>query len=382
MSANSQVKPLRRQEKAVRSSVGPMRSIVEWFRCSAQGVVVVLLRVQVDHGGSSETDPDPVPKPLRTRRAGANLTVARLSRPNGRVRTKRPALSPAALLVVALGVLVSAAPAAALPNDIHLVRLLDDDGAGGFTQDDAAFRAISRELGLVMTPTSMQVAETTGHSGFDFGLDYSFHTMRFEQDYWRAREERNVPLLMTLGARARKGFVLPVPLTSEVEFGAEWLIDSQLLNLGTNVRVALNEGFRWIPDLAVQAGINRMVGNDELDLLTVTAGGQVSKGFGIAGSFNVNPFVGYQSIWVNASSRIVDANPIDTANVEDNFVFTLVPLAQNRMDRLSVGLRLVVAVVSIAGGVDIDFIDPVDGDGVGGQQQTLLHYTIRAGVLL
>ncbi|MCC7074525.1 MAG: hypothetical protein IT383_24675 [Deltaproteobacteria bacterium] len=294
------------------------------------------------------------------------------------MRNLRPALALAALTVVAL----AGAPAAALPNDIHLTRLIDEDGAGGYVQDDLAFQAVTRELGLVMTPTSMQVAETTGHSGFDFGLDYSFHTMRFDEDYWRARELRDVPLMMTLGARARKGFVLPVPLTSEVEFGAEWLIDSQLLNLGTNVRVALNEGFRWIPDLAVQAGINRLVGNDELDLLTVTAGGQVSKGFGVAGSFNVNPFVGYQSIWVNASSRIVDADPLDTANVEDNVVFALQPLAQNRMDRLSLGLRLVVAVVSLSGGVDIDFMDPVDGTGVGGQRQTLLHYTIRAGVLL
>lgn len=341
-------------------------------------MVVVLPWLQVDHGGSSETDPDPLQIAAPAAGAPTNLTVARLSRPNGRVRNQRPALAAAALTVVALG----AAPVAALPNDIHLVRLIDDDGAGGYLQDDAAFRAVTRELGLVMTPTSLQVAETTGHSGFDFGLDYSFHTMRFDEDYWRAREERAVPLLMTLGARARKGFVLPVPLTSEVEFGAEWLIDSQLLNLGTNVRVALNEGFRWIPDLAVQAGINRMVGNDELDLLTVTAGGQVSKGFGIAGSFNVNPFVGYQSIWVNASSRIIDANPIDTANVEDNYVFALVPLAKNRMDRLSVGLRLVVAVVSITGGVDIDFVDPVDGTAAGGAQQNMLHYTIRAGVLL
>lgn len=312
-----------------------------------------------------------------TRSGRANLTVAPLSRPNGRVRI--PSL---ALAVFAAVGMLGAAPAVALPNDIDLVKLVNVDDPTAPAADDASFRAMVRELGLVMTPTSMQVAETTGHSGFDFGLDYSFHTMRFTEDYWRAREERAVPLMMTLGARARKGFVLPMPLASEVELGAEWLIDSQLLNIGSNVRVALNEGFRWIPDVALQAGINRMVGNEELDLLTVTAGGQVSKGFGINGSFNLNPFVGYQSIWVNGSSRIVDANPLDTANVEDNVVFTVVPLAANRMDRLSVGLRAVIAVVTLSGGVDIDFVDPVAGSNAGGAQMNFIHYTIRAGVLL
>lgn len=277
---------------------------------------------------------------------------------------------------------LAATPAAALPNDIDLVDLVDTTDPAAPQADNVAFRGLVRELGLVMTPTSVQVAETTGHSGFDFGLDYSFHTMNFGEDYWRAREERSAPLMMTLGARARKGFVLPVPLASEVEFGAEWLIDSQLLNIGSNVRVALNEGFRWIPDVAVQAGINRMVGNEELDLLTVTAGGQVSKGFGINGSFNLNPFIGYQSVWVNGSSRIVDANPLDTANVEDNVVFAIVPLANNRIDRLSFGLRAVIAVVALTAGIDMDFVDPVAGSNAGGAAQTLMHYTIRAGVLL
>lgn len=309
----------------------------------------------------------------------ANLTVASLSRPNGRVRTPLNSLAAVGLAVASASF---AAPALALPNDIDLVDLVNTDDPTNPVADDVAFRGMTRELGLVMTPTSLQVAETTGHSGFDFGLDYSFHVMNFSEDYWRAREERSAPLMMTLGARARKGFVLPVPLASEVEFGTQWLIDSQLLNIGTNVRVALNEGFRWIPDLAVQAGINRLVGNEELDLLTVTAGGMVSKGFGINGSFNLNPFIGYQSVWVNASSRIVDANPVDVANVEDNVVFTVVPLAANRMDRLSFGMRAVIAVVALTAGIDMDFVDPIAGGSAGGATQTFMHYSLRAGVSL
>jgi hypothetical protein len=165
-----------------------------------------------------------------------------------------------------------------------------------------------------------------------------------------------------------------VPLASEVELGAQWLIDSQLLNLGANVRLALNEGFRFIPDLAVQTGINRVVGAGDLDLLTVTAGGTISKGFGVAGSFNLCPFVGYQSIWINGSSRIIDADPTNASNVDDNVLFAPVDIAaaENRLDRLSLGMRFVIAVVQITGGVDINFLEG----------QPLLQYGIRAGVTL
>jgi hypothetical protein len=171
-----------------------------------------------------------------------------------------------------------------------------------------------------------------------------------------------------------------VPLTSEIELGTQWLIDSQLMNIGGNIRVALNEGFRWIPDLAVQAGVNRMLGSKDLDLITVTTGGQVSKGFGIAGSFNLCPYVGYQSIWVNGASRIIDTNPADSENVDDNVVFPIALLPQNRMDRISAGLRFLIAVVELTGGVDMNFVDPVAGTNAGGDAELLMQYSLRAGV--
>ena len=276
------------------------------------------------------------------------------------------------VLATTLFATLAASRAQAASNDVDLLGLVQS-GVG----DDAGFRALSRELGMVMTPTSLQPAETTGQSGFDFGLDYTFHTVRLGESYWQnTLENPATPVLMTLGARARKGFVLPVPLTSEVELGVQWLIDSQLLSIGTNIRVALNEGFRFLPDVALQVGVNRMVGHKDLDVTTVTAGGQVSKGFGVMGTFNLCPFVGYQSLWVNSSSRLLDTGADNANNVDDNIVFTLVPLTANRLDRVSLGLRLLVAVVHITGGVDINFVDGITQTGA------LLQYSLRAGVAL
>jgi hypothetical protein len=273
---------------------------------------------------------------------------------------------------------LTAIPALAGPNDIELLGLVDTTDPDNPVVRNEDFRSLVREMGLIFTPSVQQPAETTGISGFDFALDHAFHPVNIDEPYWQdALEQKGSRLPMTLGARARKGFILPVPLASEVEIGAQWLIESQMLNLGANVRLALNEGFtgnHWwvvIPDIAVMAGVNRVVGSDDLDLLTATGGASISKGFGLFGSVNLAPFLSYQAIFVNGSTRLVDTNPENTSNVDDNIVFDIVDLADNRIDRISVGARLIVAHVMLSGGVDINLLEPGN---------TIVQTGLRAGV--
>lgn len=273
---------------------------------------------------------------------------------------------------------VCAGPAVAGPNDIELLGLVDTSDPANPTPRNDDFRSLVREMGLIFTPSPLQPAETTGISGFDFAFEYAFHPVNIQQAYWQdALENPGERLPMTLGARARKGFVLPIPLASEVEMGAQWLIESQMLNLGANVRLALNEGWtgdHWwifIPDIAIQAGVNRVVGSDDLDLITATGGASISKGFGLFGQVNLCPFLSYQAIFVNGSTRLVDANPEIVTNVDDNVVFDIVPLADNRIDRISGGLRLIVAHVSLSGGVDVNLM----GDGT-----QITQFALRTGV--
>jgi hypothetical protein len=286
-------------------------------------------------------------------------------------------MRPGAVLALVLAVVV-AVPAAAGPNDIELLGLVDTSDPAAPVVRNEDFRSLVRELGLIFTPSGLQPAETTGIAGFDFAVDYAFHPVNIGRAYWQdALEQPGNRLPMTLGARARKGFVLPVPLASEVELGAQWLIESRMLNLGANLRLALNEGFtgaHWwvfIPDIAVQAGINRVVGSDDLDLLTITAGGTISKSFGLFGMVNFCPFFGYQSVFVNGSTRLVDTNPVNTSNVDDNIVFDVVSLVDNRIDRYSVGARIIVAHVQVSGGVDINVL---------GHDDIIFQPALRAGV--
>jgi hypothetical protein len=270
------------------------------------------------------------------------------------------------------------------PNDIYLPGLVKREaGQPSGTVDNTAFRLLAHELGLVATPSPLQPAETTGQAGFDFGIDYAIHDINHAQPYWADAVEGKLegrtlqPILQTVGVRGRKGFPLPIPLTSEIELGAQWIVDSSMVNLGGNLRLALNEGFRWIPDIAVMAGINRLIGTDDLDLFTVSVGGSVSKSFGIAGALNLAPFVSYQSVFVQAFSRLIDPDPSNVEDVRNHVVFEEVSMRDpvNRIDRVSAGLRFHVAVVQITAGVDVNVLPEHNGE-----RRVMMQYATRAGL--
>lgn len=280
--------------------------------------------------------------------------------------------------------------ASAASNDIFLRGLVETNSNGDVIPRNGDFAKLTNQLGYVFTPSPVQPAETTGQAGFDFALDYTVHQISSKEAFWTDAVEGKLegrtllPFLQSLGVRGRKGFILPVPLTSEVELGATWLIDSSLLVLGGNMRVALNEGFRFIPDVAIMTGINRLVGSPDLDFTTVTVGGSVSKGFGLFGDFNLTPFVSYQSIFINAASRILDLDPLNTGDVGNNVTFDSIQAVtlengsvtgMNRLDRISGGLRLHVAVVQISVGVDVNLV-PEDG-----ALKPYFQSIVRAGML-
>jgi hypothetical protein len=291
-----------------------------------------------------------------------------------------------AVLSALLPALLLALPAAAGPNDIDLHGLIEEDGNGGFREKRAGdFESLTRELTLVFTPSPLQPAETTGQSGFEFGLNYRFHDISDEEAYWSeavegARDDRTLsPVLQTIGMTGRKGWVLPIPLTSEIILGADYLIDSRMWNLGANIRLALHEmgafnsklWMTWFPDIAVMGGANRPIGSDQLDLFSATGGGTVSKNFALAGSFSLTPFLAYQSIFVNAASRTIDGDPTNVRDVTANFVFEEVSASVNRFDRVTTGMRLIWGVVLLAGGVDFNMLP---------SGNTMMQYDIHFGL--
>lgn len=250
-----------------------------------------------------------------------------------------------------VGAVLLSTVATAAPNDIVLNGLIQRDANGDPVRsnstdlvlgDQDAFKGLTTELGLMFAPRPLAPAETPGHAGFDIGLDYTLNFIQAKNSYWSDATERGLngrsmpPVLHTLGFRARKG----LPFSFEMGAGGSYLFESHMYTVGADIKWALNEGFVWLPDLAVSAGVNRLLGNDQIDLTMASAGGMLSKTFGLFGVMRLSPFVGYNYVLINAASAVIDPDPSSADDIGGNFAFDQVSLLGNAYHRAVGGLRL------------------------------------------
>jgi hypothetical protein len=238
--------------------------------------------------------------------------------------------------VVALFVLTAAVcaarPAAAGDNDLILGRLVvlaDDAGTGMPTRavgQSLELRSLVSELGVALAPRLLAPADTLGFGGFQFSADIGWTSISSEERWWRAMRSspdasgagtmsHGVGMLPTIGLFARKGIWFPVP-SLEFGAGAVHLLDSRLWTAQGYVKVALHEGYHDlpIPSFAVRGAISRLMGQKELDLTVISIDASIGKQFGVGGTWNANPYLGYNALIIVPRSEVIDPTP----NVNDN----------------------------------------------------------------
>ncbi len=228
----------------------------------------------------------------------------------------------AALLTTTVG-----ADAWALDNDPALDRLCVVDEAGSATPcgkaplpDQAAFRDLSREYGMMFAPMVLAPAETMGINGFQLNLQIGIHTINADEDYWVRGVEDGDPgsVLTTMRFDVRKG----LPYSFEIGMNGAYLLESELWSFGGALKWALNEAIDAFPvDIAVRGSVNRVVGSPTLELTTAGFDLIVGKSFGAGGVANIAPYISYSPAWVIAGSGVVDATPGDGEDPEASFVF-------------------------------------------------------------
>lgn len=226
----------------------------------------------------------------------------------------------AALLAAGAALTLAAPRAEAYDKDPVLRRLADrqavplDNGETGFNAlpntDD--FRGLSRDLGLVFAPRYLAPAETLGEAGFDVGFNASLSTVDGAAEYWRGLDGQSDPgNFYTLTAQVRKGLTIPYLVSLEVGGSVTWLLESELVAMGTDVKWALNEGFYYLPDFAVRGSLTNVAGSSDLNLTTAGFDLSISKSWGLFGFVNITPYAGYNRLWVISSSRLLDVAPED-----------------------------------------------------------------------
>ena len=207
-------------------------------------------------------------------------------------------------------------------NDVVLSRFAEFDpkefdrpgapceaACGAVKPDVAAFRSLTTDLGEVFAPRIANPAETLGQAGFAVGLMTSFSFIPSDQEYWRRAVEDNNPSssLFTGHLQLRKG----LPFSFELAGNMSYLFDSEMFTMGADLKWSLNEGFYYLPDVAVRGSVNTVMGAPELNLVTAGWDVSVSKAFGLGGVTSITPYAGYQSLYIIASSRLLNAYPQD-----------------------------------------------------------------------
>ena len=223
------------------------------------------------------------------------------------------------LSMTVLGVLaLFAVPAAALDNDLKLSRFAEfnpreygncESACGSVRPDTELFEALVRDFGQVIAPRLANPAETLGEAGFAVNMMTSWSLIDKEDEHWKlGLEDRNPePVFFTGHLQIRKG----LPFSFEIAGNLAYVFASEMFTLGADVKWALNEGFKFIPDLALRGSVNTLMGSRDLNLYTAGGDISVSKAFGIAGILVVTPYVGAQGLWLIGSSRLLNAYPQD-----------------------------------------------------------------------
>ena len=228
-------------------------------------------------------------------------------------------------------------------NDLVVSRLgivINDDMGNpvDVVGDPVLFRSLASELGVIFAPRLVEPADTLGFSGFQFAVDAATTSISSDQPYWRVLESSTNPTadgtishgansVSTIGVFVRKGMWLPLP-SFEVGAGVINLLGSSMLAPSVYAKFALHEGYHKfpLPSVAIRGGVSRLMGTDQIDLTIPSIDLSMSKHFGIAGTFNVAPFIGWNWLVIIPRSEVIDKTPQINAQEEPtdaamNFTF-------------------------------------------------------------
>jgi hypothetical protein len=173
-----------------------------------------------------------------------------------------------------------------------------------------AYRSLMSELGVVVAPRLQTPADTLGYAGFQFSAELGVTKINSSRPYWKGVEGPADSYLTTVGGFVRKGMWFPLPA---FEFGAGALnvIQSRMYVIQGYAKLALQEGFHgwWLPSFAVRGSASQLLGTDQVDMNVYGLDVLISKAFGLAGTSRLEPFVGWNVLWITAHSGVIDATP-------------------------------------------------------------------------
>jgi hypothetical protein len=190
---------------------------------------------------------------------------------------------------------------------------------------DAAFAKLIAQYGQAIAPIASYPARTTGFGGYRFGIQAAYTTVDDDAHYWRegtegpadpsqglasVRNDSPDGVLQMYSLNLAKGFPFGIELGAS--FG--YLVNTEIISGGGDVRIALFEGFRssipgYFPDLGVGGQVRTITGTSAFKLTVVSFDAGISKPIPVAGTITIQPHIGYQLLWMFGDSGLIDLTP-------------------------------------------------------------------------
>ncbi len=219
--------------------------------------------------------------------------------------------------LLALALALPGTALAGYPDDITLSQLGSWDGESVTDADliSTAYGTVVKGVGVAIANKAFMPAETLGLSGFElsFTNNASFINAYDAEDptAWQRTQVDGDPTRVlwvpTLGVR--KG----LPLSLEVGASLGYLAFSRQSVASGFGRWSIIEGYRSkAPDVTVQVGYSRYMGNDELQIGVMDASVNIGYTFGVSQLAGINhgtiaPFLGLGMDRIKASPRLSDS---------------------------------------------------------------------------
>ncbi len=188
-----------------------------------------------------------------------------------------------------------------------------------FTPDHDAWAKLVSQYAMAVAPMAMHPARTTGYGGFEMGFFMNLTTISNTNNVLtRGTEGAVTPsnkyprsnqspdgVLQIYGLNGRKG----LPYGFELQGSIGWLANTEMAVIGGGVRFSPFEGFRKWVDLSVGGYVNTITGTSKVKITVPALDVQASRQFVISNQVVLSPYVGWQMVWINADSGVVDATP-------------------------------------------------------------------------
>ena len=245
-----------------------------------------------------------------------------------------------------------AATAHADPNDFHIAKLGNPvpNGTGFNAEGNNNFRVFARQFAAAMTSVNLSPPETLGHSGFAFNAELSVVFIDTPTVKMPTEGEFSGTLLIP-SIHIRKG----LPWSFELGARGQW-IEKSRMGAGTlELKWAINEGFTYLPDIAVRGNVTKLLNSRDFDL---TAGGLdlgLGKQFALGGMITLTPYAGWTFVFVGASTGNVDFHANRTLAESDKpqeqfrdvYVFDSLQAIYNTHHRFYAGARFIGGVLTL-----------------------------------